>query len=283
MSEHAMAPQRQAEQSRNAMIFILVMSMAGLENLIAELMPELEIGLLEIGISTFYFVPLSLVILFNSWWAALAVPIGEIVFSDLILGEFGGLSEFEEVFLVTVALMIAARIARNPKNGRLVLIAGLVGYFISEAAATGIDILKVVIGVEEFEAVEGLPQSVVILEGIDFVIEYVVSGVLLGAIPAVALTARLHGRIEPLMGLEPRTLESAPTAGNGSRIAIVTVAGIVIATVIAIVAEAGFNPAEWEPEFLDSFGDWFIWIAIATAAITAVVAIAFQASQRIKK
>ena len=90
---------RKMSQAKVIMIFILVMSLSGLENLIAELIPDLGVGVVEIGISSFFFVPLALVILFHNRWAALAAPIGELVFADLILGEFGGLGEFPEVIL----------------------------------------------------------------------------------------------------------------------------------------------------------------------------------------
>lgn len=277
-----MSVDRQADQSRNVMIFILVMSMAGLENLIAELMPELEIGLLEVGISTFYFVPFSLVVLFGTWWAALAVPVGEIVFADLILGEFGGLSEFEEVLLVTVALSIVMRMVKDPKNRRQVAIAALVGYFIAEMAATVIDIAKVWIGVEELEAVEGLPESIVVLEGIDFLIEYIVSGILLGALPAMWLVGRLHGRIEPLMGLEPMSPDTPRNFAPAGQLAAWSIGGILLGGVIAIIAEAGFSPGEWEPEFLETFGDWFIWVGIAAAAIVTAVVIVVRRGRAAK-
>lgn len=280
MANQSIAPEKQAEQSRNIMIFILVMSMSGLEGLIAELMPELEIGLLELGVSTFYFVPLSLVVLFGSWWAALAVPVGEIVFSDLILGEFGGLGEMEEVFLTTFALYIAARIVRDPSNGRQVLIAGLVGYLIAEAAATFVDIFKVWVGVEELEAVEGLPESIVVLESIDFAVEYVISGILLGAIPAMALAPRLHGKIEPLMGLEPKRPDDPQTGTTNARLWLIGILFVALAVLTATVSEIGINLVEWEPEFLDTIGEWFIWVPIAVSLIVAIAILATRPRSR---
>jgi hypothetical protein len=272
MSDAVQAIRRSNTQSKVIMSFILVLALSGLENLIAEVIPELEIGPLEIGISSFFFVPLVLVILFNNWWAALAAPIGEIIFSDLVLGEFGGLGEFEEVILVTIALMLAAYIAKNPKNGKLVLIAGLVAYLFAELSGTLIDIAKVWIGVEEFEAVEGLPQSIVVVEGLDFLIEYVITGVLLGAIPAMWLAPRLHGKLEPLMGLKPRSPEDkTPTAPKNFW--IIGAAGILVAGVIAVVSEMGFNIVEWEGEFLDTIGAWWIWVAIALATVVAAAVI----------
>lgn len=266
-------------QAKMIMIFILVMSLSGLENLIAELIPAPEIGLVEVGISSFFFVPLALVILFNNWWAALAAPIGEIVFSDLVLGEFGGLGEFEEVILVTVALFIAGRLVKDPKNRKQVLIAGLVAYLLAEVPATFIDIFKVWVGVEELEAVEGLPESVVVLETLDFAVEYVITGVLFGALPAMGLTPRLHGKIEPLMGLKPRTPEAPRQEGTGGKLAIYAVLGLIAATIIAVVSEMGFNIVEWEPEFLDTIGEWFIWVPIVLAAVVAAVVLFFRANR----
>lgn len=262
----------QHNQLQNIMVFLLVLALSGLENLVAEIIPELQLGPLEIGISSFFFVPLVLVILFNNWWAALAAPIGELLFADIVLGEFGGLGEFEEVVLVTVALMIAARIAKDPKNSMMVLIAGVLAYVALELPATLIDITKVVIGVEEFEAVEGLPESIFVLEFIDFAIEFIISGVIFGAIPAMVLAPQLYGKIEPLMGMQPRTIDEN-TASDDNRLWIAGGIAVVAAAIIAIVSEQGLTIVEWEPEFLDSIGEWFIYVGMTIAAVVAAVSV----------
>ena len=275
--------QETRSQSQEIMIFVLVLAMSGLEGLISEIMPELEIGLIELSISTFWFVPLTLVILFPSWWAALAVPLGELVFSDLLLGEFGGLGEFEEVLLKTVGIFIAARMVQDPKDRPKLVLVVFVSYLLHEIPATFIDIFKVWVGVEELEAVEGLPQSIVILESIDLAIEYVISGIIFGALPALALIPRLHGRIEPLMGMKPRQPGDKITGGPTAGIVIAAVIGFVLATVIAVVSEAGFNIVEWEPEFLDSVGEWFIWVGIGLTALVAALVIVIRASAKSKE
>jgi hypothetical protein len=262
----------QHNQIQNIMVFLLVLALSGLENLVAEIIPELQLGPLEIGISSFFFVPLVLVILFNNWWAALAAPLGELLFADIVLGEFGGLGEFEEVILVTIALMIAARIAKDPKNTIMVFIAGIVAYIALELPATIIDILKVVIGVEEFEAVDGLPESIFVLEFIDFAIEFVVSGIIFGAIPAMILAPQLYGKIEPLMGMQPRSLTDTTTTDD-TRLWITLGIGAVVAAVIAILAEQGLTIVEWEPEFLDSIGEWFVYVGMAVAALVAGISV----------
>jgi len=258
-------------QVQNIMLFLLVLALSGLENLVAEIIPELQIGPLEIGISSFFFVPLVLLILFRNWWAALAAPLGELLFADLVLGEFGGLGEFEEVILVTIALMLAARIARDPRNSMMVFIAGVVAYLALELPATLIDILKVVVGVEEFEAVEGLPESIFIVEFVDFAIEFVISGFLLGALPAMTLAPQLYGKIEPLMGMQPR--DPNDNSAIDMSLWLILGAGVVVAAIIAVLAEQGLTIVEWEPEFLESIGEWFIYVGMAIAAVVAAISV----------
>jgi hypothetical protein len=265
------AIKQQNLQVRNIMVFILVMALSGLADLLAEIVPTFEIGPIEVGISTFWFVPLTLVILFFGWWAALAVPIGEIVFSDLVLGEFGGLGEMQEVVLVTLALYFACRIVTDPRNQKLIVIAGLLSYLFAELPAAFIDMLVVWFGVESFEAVEGLPQSVFAVEMIDFVVEYLITGILFGLLPALWLVPKLHGKIEPLMGIKPRSPQDPLPAMSTTKVVVLAVGGFLLALLITILASMGVNLVEWEPEFLESIGNWFIWIAIILAAVIAAV------------
>ena len=275
----SMSQQGVSQRSQQLMVFILVMALAGLENLIAEIIPELEIGLVEVGISSFYFVPLVLVIIFNSWAAAFAAPIGEIVFSDLLLGEFGGLGELEEVLLVGVSLYIAGRLVRDLTNRRQVAIAALLGFVLAEFFATVIDILKVWIGVEELEAVAGLPQSIVVLEFIDFGVEFVITGLLFGLIPTLYFVPRLYRKIEPLLGMKPRPQPDTETSGVPVAVWFIMLIAIGGATLFAILSEMGINLVEWEPEFLEVYGDGFIWLAIAASAVA--VGVVLLIAQRI--
>ena len=60
MSTVRQALSKQNIQAKVTMAFILMLALSGLENLVAEIIPELEIGPLEIGISSFFFVFLIL-------------------------------------------------------------------------------------------------------------------------------------------------------------------------------------------------------------------------------
>lgn len=174
------------------------MSLSGLENLVAEILPEFQIGPIELGISSFIFIPIILCLLFNNIWVALAAPIGEIIFADLLLGEFGGLGEFEEVILLTMGLYLAGRMVNDVNNRKQLIIAVLIAMGFSELVGTFIDIAKVMVGVEEFKAVAGLPQSIVVIEGIDFLVEFIITGIIFGLLPTLYFAPRFYGKLEPM-------------------------------------------------------------------------------------
>lgn len=265
------------KQSREIMIFILVMSLSGLENLVAEIIPELKLGPIELGISSFIFIPITLAILFNSFWAALAAPIGEIIFADLPLGEFGGLGEFEEVVLLTIGLYLAAKLVKDVTNRSQIIIATMIGFGFEEIMSTLIDIAKVWVGIEEFEAVPGLPQSIFVVEGVDFLVEFIITGIIFGLIPTLYFLPRLYGKIEPLLGIKPREKQTSISMSEIFKPGMVI--GSAVATLagwgIAFLSEMGYNLVEWEPEFLDQFGTIYILVPIILSLLVFAAIILF--------
>lgn len=262
-------------QSQKMMIFILAMSLNGLANLFTELLPEFEIGPVDLSISYMAFVPVILVILFHPLYAALGASIGAIIFGDLLLGDFSGLGEVEGFLQITLAMYIAGLLVRDPTNKKQITIAALVGVAIDQLLGAIVDIGKVWYGVEELEAVPGLPESIVVMEAFDFVNNMVISGVLFGLIPTLYLIPRLYGKIEPLMGMNPRDKKE-----NGSiiefisvRLVIITIFLSFIGLVAEFVAEMDINFAVWKPGFMDQFGDGFIWLPISIAIIVAIAVI----------
>lgn len=281
MLENVMA-NKQAEQSKAIMLFILAMSLSGLENLVAEIIPELQFGPIEMGVSSFIFIPIVLCILFDNFWVALAAPIGEIVFADLLLGEFGGLAEFEEVILMTMGLFIAGRLVKDVTNRKQLILAVLIGFGFEELASTCIDISKVWIGIEQFEAVPGLPASIFAIEGIDFLVEFVITGILFGLLPTLYFVPRFYGKLEPLLGIKPREI-NAPSRRLSPVILLGAVFALILGVAVAFTSEMGFNLVEWELDFLDKFGANFIWIPIGVAIIVALVTfIAAQSKRKAK-
>ena len=262
-------------QSQKMMIFILAMSLNGLANLFTELLPEFEIGPIDLSISYMAFVPIILVILFHPLYAALGASIGAIIFGDLLLGDFSGLGEVEGFLQITLAMYIAGLLVRDPTSKKQISIAALIGVAIDQILGAIVDIGKVWYGVEELEAVPGLPESIVVMEAFDFVNNMVISGVLFGLIPALYLIPKLYGKIEPLMGMNPRDKNEKASIVEFISVRLITVTIFLgfVGLVAEFIAEMDINFAVWEPGFLDQFGDGFIWLPIAVAVIMAVTVI----------
>ncbi|WP_396612775.1 hypothetical protein ACH9L7_05735 [Haloferax sp. S1W] len=235
---NSLTPNVTASSNKRMMVFILVLTLSGLENTIAELIPEPSLGPIELGISSFIFLPLALVFLFPYIEAALAVPLGEIVFTEFLLGEFGGLGEFSEVVLVTTFVYVAAQMVHDLTNHRQVFLAAVFAKIGSQIPATLLDIGVVWVGAEEFEAVSGLPQSVFVIEFIDMVPEAIITGLIFGAIPTMYLVPSLYGKVEPLLGINPRPQSDADML---SEIGFAHIVVLVGASLLAFFfATAGF-------------------------------------------
>lgn len=185
--------------SQKLMVFVLSMSLFGLSNVILEIIPDISIGPVDISVAYFVFVPLVMVALFNPFWAALGAPIGEVIFTDLLMGDFSGLAEIEGIIQMFLALYIAGTLLRNPRSKPHIWVAAITVVVIDKFLSAAVDMSKVWIGVEDAEFVEGLPQSILLLEGIGFGVDIIISGILFGAIPAMWLIPALHGKIEPCL------------------------------------------------------------------------------------
>ena len=163
-----MLKQQTASQSQKLMVFVLTMSLYGLATLFTELIPSFQVGIVEFSVEYFLFIPLVLAMLFDPMSAALGAATGELVFSEIMLGQFGGLGELEKFITVTIGVYIAGRLVRDPRNRKMVGIAAIGGVIIQQAMGTIVDILKVQFAVQDFEAVPGLPESVFATEGFAF-------------------------------------------------------------------------------------------------------------------
>jgi len=190
--------------SQKLMIFVLSMSLFGLANIILEIIPDPSIGPVDISVSYMVFVPLTIAALFSPFWAALGAPLGEIVFTDLLMGDFSGLAEVEGFLQMFLAVFIAGSLIRNPQSKAQIAVGAIVLVLVDKVLSAIVDLGKVWIGVEDAEFVEGLPQSMLALEVLGLGVDVIMSGVLLGVIPALWLIPALHGKIEPLMGMRPR-------------------------------------------------------------------------------
>ena len=107
-----------ATQSQKLMIFVLSMSLYGLATLFTELIPSFQVGIVEFSVEFFLFIPLTLAMLFDPLSAALGAATGELVFSEIMLGQFGGLGELEKFLTVTIGVYIAGRLVKDPQEPR---------------------------------------------------------------------------------------------------------------------------------------------------------------------
>ncbi|MFC4386752.1 cell division protein FtsQ [Gracilibacillus marinus] len=268
-------------QSQKMMVFILSMSLYGLSNMITELVPKAYIGPIEFSIEYFAFIPLTLCILFHPLYAAIGASLGEVIFGEIMLGQFGGFGELEKFIAFSLAMYVAGTFVRDPKNKKQVAIAAMLGVIIHQAISATVDILKVWVGVEELEAVPGLAESVVVIEGFSFLNDVLFSGILFALLPTVYLVPRLYGKIEPLLGMKPRTRDDRYSLKEiiGPRLVVTGIILAASAFLFEFLSETDFN-VEWEADFLEMYGDWFIFVSIAVAFIVAAFTITWMMKRK---
>ena len=266
----SIAQKQTATQSQKLMIFVLSMSLYGLATLFTELIPKFQVGVVEFSVEYFLFIPLTLAMLFDPLSAALGAATGELVFSEIMLGQFGGLGELEKFLTVTIGVYIAGRLVKDPKNRAMVGIAAITGTSAQLLMGTVVDILKVQLAVEDFEAVAGLPESMFATEGFAFLNDLLFSGILFCLLPTLYLVPKLYGKIEPLLGMAPRTPESA-VSGISPKALIVCAVGFVCAIVAELAATAGMSLIDWEAEWAES--GTAMAVGMIVAAVIAIIAL----------
>ena len=259
-------------QSQKLMVFVLTMSLYGLATLFTELIPKFQVGLVEFSVEYFLFIPLVLAMLFDPLSAALGAATGELVFSEIMLGQFGGLGELEKFITVTLGVYLAGRLVRDPRNTRMVGLAAFLGTGAQLLMGAIVDVCKVQFAVEDFEAVAGLPQSVFATEGFAFLNDLLFSGILFCLLPTLYLVPRLYGKIEPLLGMSPRATRTA-----GPALGAKTLAGCALAFAGAVAAEmlasSGMELIDWEASWAESGTSMAVgMLAAAVLALTVVLA-----------
>ena len=259
-----------ATQPQKLMIFVLSMSLYGLATLFTELIPSFQVGIVEFSVEFFLFIPLTLAMLFDPLSAALGAATGELVFSEIMLGQFGGLGELEKFLTVTIGVYIAGRLVKDPKNRAMVGVAAITGTAAQLLMGTAVDILKVQLAVEDFEAVAGLPESVFATEGFAFLNDLLFSGILFCLLPTLYLVPKLYGKIEPLLGMAPRTPDSA-VSGISPKALIVCAVGFVAAIAAELAATAGMSLVDWEAEWAGN--GTALALGMVAAAVIAIAAL----------
>ncbi|MCR6096228.1 cell division protein FtsQ [Salipaludibacillus agaradhaerens] len=269
-------------QSQKMMVFILSMSLYGLSNMITELLPKVYLGPVEFSVEYFAFIPLTLCILFHPLYAAVGASLGEVIFGEIMLGQFGGLGELEKFIAFSLAMYVAGTMVKNPKNRLQVGVAAISGVAIHQFISAVVDIGKVWIGVEELEAVPGLAESIVVIEGFSFLNDVLFSGILFALLPTLYLVPRLYGKIEPLLGMKPRdnTLNYSLKEVLGPRVIVILIILSGMAMIAEFLAEAEITLVEWDIDFVALFGERFIFIVIGVATLISVMTIWLMRKQK---
>ncbi len=285
-------------QPQKLMIFVLTMSLYGLATLMTELIPKFQVGIVEFSVEYFLFIPLSLAMLFDPLSAALGASTGELVFSEIMLGQFGGLGELEKFLTVAIGVYIAGCLVRNPKNVRMVGFAAILGVILQQFMGMVVDIVKVQTAVAEFEAVPGLPESVFFTEGFAFLNDVLFSGILFCMLPTMYLVPKLYGKIEPLLGMKPRQAgvptvraqavgtQTVGTQAVGTqsfeertsaepvipaKAVVLSLIGFAVAIGAEYLAESGMALIDWEASWAESSGAMAAGMGVAAAAAAIVI------------
>lgn len=267
-------------QSQKLMVFVLSMSIFGLASMFSELVPKVYIGVVEFSIEYFLFIPLTLAMVFDPLSAALGAATGELIFAEIMLGQFGGLGEIEKFITVTIGVYVAGRMVRDPRDKRQVGIAAMTGTGLQLLMGTLVDIAKVEFAIEDFEAVAGLPESVWATEFFAFFNDLLFSGILFCLLPTLALVPRLYGKIEPLIGMEPRTPDTK-LAGVDKRLVLFSILGFLLALGFEMLAESGFTIVDWEASWAESGVAFAIGIIVsASIALIALLVIRNSSKER---
>ena len=269
-------------QSQKMMVFVLTMSLYGLATLFTELIPSFQVGIVEFSVEYFLFIPLTLAMLFDPLSAALGAATGELVFSEIMLGQFGGLGELEKFLTVTIGVYIAGRIVKDPRNRKVVAAASIIGVAVQQFMGCVVDILKVQFAVEDFEAVAGLAESVFFTEGFACLNDILFSGILFCMLPTMYLAPRLYGKIEPLLGVKPRdkdTMIAGDYVLTPKMVGMVLI-GFAAAIASELLASGGYELIDWEAAWAGNTTS--IIIGIIVAAIIALIVIGMIRGRAVK-
>jgi hypothetical protein len=255
---------------RDMMVFILVMSLHGLQSMITELLPEFSMAGLGVEIGPFWFVAMSVVLLFRSFWACLAIPVGGIVFGEILIGDFSALGAVEGLIVITTSWFFVMSLITDPTDVKQIAAVGFLAKAMEETAAWFIDVGKFYVGVEELEAISWLPETVWATEGMGALVQIIVAGLVFGAIPTLYLYPRLRGKIEPLLGMNPVEGRDGPVFTRSSLKRLVAWVGLLpVAFVVETLSETSGGLIVFEPQFVETYGQAFLFVPILIAAAVA--------------
>lgn len=277
--------ERKLTSNQKFMVFILSMTIFGLSDLVTQIIPEFAIGPIELRVPYFAFIAVTLAILFDPFSVAIGSAFGSVIFGGLLMGNFGGIGEIEGFLQISLAIFIGGMIVSNPANKKQVFLAACVTVGIDKFIGGLVDVTKVLIGLSELEPVKGLPQSVFIIQGFEFLNDFILAGIVFGAIPAIYLVPKLYKKIEPLLGMKPR--EERPKVEWKK---VLNIKVIIIGTILSFISagaafldEMDMNLVQWKLEFEELLGGNYTYLAIGIATIVLLLLVKYYTGKSKKK
>lgn len=261
--------ERRLTSNQKFMVFMLSMTIFGLADLVTQILPELSIGFIEIRVPYFAFIAITLAILFDPFTVAIGSAFGAVIFGGLLMGNFGGVGEIEGFLQLSVAIFLGGMAVSNPLNKVQVFIASCITVGFDKFVGGLVDVAKVLIGLEGLEPVSGLPESIFIIQGVEFLNDFILAGIIFGALPAMYLVPKLYGKIEPLLGMKPRKEIPKMEWSKILNVKVILVSIILglISAGAAFLSEMDVNIIEFELGFEELLGGKFIYVAIIISAV----------------
>jgi hypothetical protein len=223
---------------------------------------------------------MSVVLLFRSFWACLAIPVGGIVFGEILIGDFSALGAVEGLVVITLSWFFVMSLVTEPDNPLQIAGLGFLAKAMEETAAWFIDVGKFYVGVEELEAIAWLPETVWATEGMGALVQIIVAGTIFGAIPTYFLYPRLRGKIEPLLGMDPVEGRDGPmfTRSSAKRLAAWFLL-LPVAFGVETLSETSGGLITFTPQFVETYGQSFLFVPIVAAAVLAFAVVFYRQRQ----
>lgn len=274
---YSVIKERKLTSNQKFMVFILAMSIFGLSDLVTKIIPEFAIGPVELRIPYFAFIAITLAVLFDPFYVAIGSAFGAVVFGGLLMGDFGGIGEIEGFLQLSIAIFIGGMVVSNPLDKKQIFLASCITVGFDKFVGGLVDIAKVFIGIAELEPVKGLPESLLVIQGFEFVNDFVSAGIIFGAIPAMYLIPKLYGKIEPLLGMKPRVEKPKVEWKQilNMKVVIIAVVLSLVSAGAAFLDELDMNLIEWKLEFDELLGGNFIYVAIGITVVIVILAIMY--------
>jgi hypothetical protein len=179
--------------------------------------------------------------------------------------------------VITLSWFFAMSLITDPTDPKQIAGIGFIAKAMEEIGAWLIDVGKFYVGVEEIDAIAWLPETVWVTEGMGAFTQIIVAGIIFGAIPTYFLYPRLRGKIEPLLGMTPVEGRDGPmfTRSSAKRL-VAWVAFLPLAFVIEALSETSGGLITFTPQFVETYGQEFLFVPIVAAALVAFSVVAYR-------